>query len=60
LLLAQFEAMIGENNEWWACKRAKAWRISVEAWLCRQGWITVRRNQKPNVAVTFPKRWFQN
>ena len=28
-----------------------AWRLVVEAWLRRQGWITVGQNQQPNVST---------
>jgi hypothetical protein len=33
--------------------RAAAWRLVVETWLRRQGWITVRENQQPKVSTNF-------
>jgi hypothetical protein len=42
--------------------RATAWRVTVEAWLRRQGLITVGPIPKPNQTVSpiFPKKWSHN
>jgi hypothetical protein len=37
-----------------------AWRLVVESWLRRQGWITVRQNNKPNVSTTSNPFFSQN
>jgi len=34
-----------------------AWRLVVETWLRRQGWISVKQNQQTNVS-THSKRFF--
>jgi hypothetical protein len=37
-----------------------AWRLVVETWLRRQGWITVRQNPKPKVSTNSNKIFSQN
>ena len=37
-----------------------AWRLVVESWLRRQGWITVRQNQQPNVSTNSKPFFSQN
>jgi hypothetical protein len=39
---------------------AAAWRLVVEAWLRRQGWISVKQNQKPNVSTNSKPFFSQN
>jgi hypothetical protein len=37
-----------------------AWRLIVESWLRRQGWITVRQNNQPNVSTNSKGFFSQN
>jgi hypothetical protein len=37
-----------------------AWRMVVETWLRRQGWISVKENQKPNVSTNSKPFFSQN
>jgi hypothetical protein len=37
-----------------------AWGLVVETWLRRQGWITVRENNHPNVSTNSKPFYSQN
>ena len=37
-----------------------AWRLTVETWLRRQGWIAVRDNHQPNVSTKSKGFFSQN
>jgi len=39
---------------------ATLWRVTVEAWLRRQGLIAIRQKENRNVSTAFPKIWSHN
>jgi hypothetical protein len=51
LLLQRFGAMIGKMANEHQPSPATLWRVTVESWLRRQGWITVRPNSQTNVST---------
>jgi transposase InsO family protein len=60
LLLSQFGRMIGTVPKDDHRKVATLWRVTLQAWLRRQGLISVRQNQKPKVSTNFPENWSHN
>jgi transposase InsO family protein len=60
LLFRDFGQTIGLMPEDDHHKPATLWRVTVEAWLRRQGLIAVRLNHQPEVSTTSPKSWSQN
>jgi transposase InsO family protein len=60
LLFAQYAQTIAEMPRPTHFRLATAWRQVVEAWLRRQGLISVRLNQKPNVSTNYQKNWSHN
>jgi transposase InsO family protein len=60
LLLQDFGQRIGSMTNGVHLGAATLWRLTVEAWLRRQGLIAVRQNHNRNVSTTFPDFWSHN
>ena len=60
LLLEEFGRMIGNMPKDDHRRVATLWRVTVEAWLRRQGLISVQQNQNQKVSTNFLKNWSHN
>jgi transposase InsO family protein len=60
LLLRDFGAMFENTAHGLHPHPATLWRVTVEAWLRRQGLISIRQNQNKNVSTTSTKIWSHN
>jgi hypothetical protein len=60
LLLEEFGRMIGSRPKDDHRRLATLWGVTVEAWLRRQGLISVQQNLNQNVSTNFPENWSHN